>query len=277
MPQICSKKSNNLSATEALITHAVRAKYYLNRDGVPILAQVQQFNTARFREEGWERLFSPDKATKARTPGTPSKPGDVARATRRAKIAAFDFIMCNHDLDLFATFTYSPDAVAEKDSYAECYEKLRVWLSNRVQRHGLKYVLVPERTKRGDIHFHAICNAAALKLTRACSPHTGRPLSHNAKPLYNIPEWKWGFTSAEYIAAADGDRAAVAKYIFKYMGKQLGAKIGGRYVLTGGDLRRPWYVYGDSPSEFFTPGEEKDARALVLDEIGVTYTEWSFI
>lgn len=277
MPKLSYTQSSLLRASDALITHTVRAKYYTNTRGVPVLAQVQKFNNARFREEGWEKIFDPDKATRAKKEEGERKPSDVARATRRAKITAFDYIMCNHDLDTFATFTYSPEAVAEKDSYEECYEKLRVWLSNRVQRKGLKYVLVPERTKRGDIHFHAICNAAALKLERAYSPNTGRPLTHNSKPLYNVIDWKWGFTSAEMIADADGDRTAVAKYIFKYMGKQLGAKIGGRYVLTGGDLKRPWYVYADDPHEFFSPGEEKDSRELHIDELGVDYVEWSFI
>ena len=278
MPEISSKKTNNLRATDSLITHSVRAKYYLSRDGLPILAQVQKFNNARFREEGWEKLLDEPKREKREPQDVGiTDAANVARATRRAKINAFDFIMCNHDLNLFATFTYSPDAVAEKDSYEECYEKLRVWLSNRVQRNGLKYVLVPERTKRGDIHFHAICNAEALKLGAAVSARTGRPLTHNAKPLFNVLDWKHGFTSAEYIAQSDGDRAAVAKYIFKYMGKQMGAKIGGRYVLSGGDLRRPWFVYGEDPHEFFEAGEEKDVRELNIEEIGVNYTEWSFI
>lgn len=146
---------------------------------------------------------------------------DVERATRRARKNAFDMIMCNHDLDTFATFTYSPDAVDDKASYDECYKYLNTWLSNRVQRRGLMYVCVPERTKRGDIHFHAIMNSSALNLEAAYSPKTGRQLTHHGNPLYNVTDWKRGFTSAELIhqrADGENEREAVSKYIFKYMG-----------------------------------------------------------
>jgi hypothetical protein len=282
----------DLRKPESAITHSCRAKYYFNHKGSLTLACVQQFSSAKFRESGWERLddfkavkvapdeeaelgIDPDEATEPELPK--ADPWDIQRAIRRAKINAFDFIMSNLDLDLFATFTYSPDSVGDKADYEECYRHLGAWLSNRVQRNGLKYVMVPERTRKGDIHFHAIMNSDALRLTRAVSPKTGRPLTNKGKPLYNIVDWKRGFTSAEKIALADGDRQAVAKYIFKYMGKQMGQKIGGRYVLAGGNLQRPFYVYSDDPSEFFTEGEEKRKRDMRIDEVNLTYTEWNFL
>ena len=101
----------------------------------------------------------------------------------------------------------------------------------------MKYVIVPEHTKRGDIHFHAICNSSALKLVEATNAKNGKPLKHNGKQLYNLTDWDFGFTSAEVIGDTEGDREAVAKYIYKYMRKQMGQKIGGRYLLTGGYLK----------------------------------------
>lgn len=265
--------------TDAQISYSCRAKYYYNTDGIPTLACVQKFSDAKFRESGWEALDKEPKTVEksVEKDNETSSFANVQRATRRAKILAFDYIMNNPDLDLFATFTYSPEAVEEKDSYEECYRALGVWLSNRVQRCGLKYVIVPERTKAGDIHFHAIMNSSAVKLVNALSPYTSRQLTHNGKPLYNIIDWKFGFTSAEFIATADGDRRAVSKYIFKYMGKQMGQKIGGRYVLTGGELRKPLYVYSDDEREFFEQGEEKYSRDMYLEECGLSYKEWSFI
>ena len=268
-------KLQNLRKTDVQISYSCRAKYYYDANGMPVLAQVQKFNDAKFRESGWEAI---DKIKEPKVLlSEKHEAANIQRATRRAKILAFDYIMNNHDLNLFATFTYSPQAVTEKDSYAECYSKLGPWLSNRVQRNGLKYVIVPELTKVGDIHFHAVMNDEATKLVRAYSPKTSRPLTHNGKPLFNIMDWPYGFTSAEYIAAADGDRRAVAKYIFKYMGKQMGQKIGGRYVLTGGDLRRPLYVYGDDERDFFEAGTEVYQREMELDECGLIYNEWSFL
>ena len=275
--------------TENLITHPVRAKYYPMPDGTFRLASVQAFNVPRFREEGWESrqkrtsvrfsAWTDEEREDAET-GREASTFDVERATRRARKNAFDIIMCNHDLDTFATFTYAPDAVGDKASYDECYRYLNNWLSNRVQRNGLKYVCVPERTKAGDIHFHAIMNSTALKLSQAFSPHTGRPLTHKGNPLYNVADWSRGFTSAEFIGqrnAGDDERAAVSKYIFKYMGKQAGQKIGGRYCLIGGAVIRPTYVYGDSPSEFLDEGTAAAYRNHVEVADGLTYDEWSFI
>lgn len=280
------------TASENLVSHPVRAKYYRLPDGSLRLACVQAFNTPRFREEGWEkrqkRTDVPFVAGELSEWGEGEQENaekgisgavcDVERATRRARKNAFDMIMCNHDLDTFATFTYSPDAVGDKASYDECYKYLNTWLSNRVQRRGLKYVCVPERTKAGDIHFHAIMNSTALSLEAAYSPKTGRQLTHGGNPLYNIPDWKRGFTSAELIRQkgdGENEREAVSKYIFKYMGKQAGQKIGGRYCLIGGALVRPVFVYGDRAEEFLSGEVERYRNHVEID--GVVYDEWSFI
>lgn len=266
------------------ITHAVRAKYYVI-NGVPTLAAVQKFSVPKFREAGWEscrdkeelytRLEYAAEASEVENE-TKGFVSDIKRATRRAKIMAFDFIMANTDLDTFVTFTYSPDMVDNKASYDDCYVLLRNWLSNRVQRCGLKYVLVPERTKIGDIHFHAIMNSEALRLERARS-QKGYSLHHKGKPLYNVTDWTAGFSSAEIIGNAEGDRIAVSKYIFKYMGKQMGQKIGGRYVLSGGKLQRPMYVYSEDESEFFDDGDELYTRTCDIPGTDLTYQEWSFL
>lgn len=273
-----------LTKPKASVTHAVRAKYYV-LNGIAVLASVQKFSVPKFKEAGWEQCRDKEELftrleyaadTAENEASTEPLLADIKRATRRAKIMAFDFIMANPDLDTFVTFTYAPEKVSDKSSYEDCYQVLKNWLSNRVQRNDLKYVLVPERTKVGDIHFHAIMNSSALQLTRALSPK-GIKLHHNGKPLYNVTDWSAGFTSAEIIGNADGDRIAVSKYIFKYMGKQMGQKIGGRYVLTGGKLARPLYAYGESETEFFEMGDEKYSRENVISCAELTYQEWNFL
>lgn len=255
-----------------------RAKYIPQSDGSLRLVQIQSFSCPIFNPLGLEPFEDEEGEREAFATSEAEK---IKRAARRAKIGAFDKILCNPDLDCFATFTYSPDAVEERGSYAACYDELRPWLSNRVQRRGLKYVIVPERHKKGGIHFHAVMNAAALKLERARSAKTGRALAHKGNPLYNITDWKAGFTSAELIRGADEDRVKVAKYIFKYMGKQqVGAygeeaKIGGRYFLSGGDLRLPVFDYGDAP-EAFAHGEATYERKIETPGGGV-FRELSFL
>lgn len=244
------------------------------------LAMVQGFTFPMFNPDAdRSRILRDDHPEDHLLEMTSPKPTDlsnVERASRRAKIAAFDKILCNPDLDTFVTFTYAPGFVTDKASWEDCYPYLKTWLGNRVQRNGLKYVIVPERHKSGDVHFHGILNSSALQMTRAFSPRTGRALTHAGNPLYNLSDWRGGFTSAEIIRGGAEDRTKVAKYIFKYMGKQTGAKVGGRYMLSGGDLVLPTYVYDDSVDAFLGDNTPAYQREVDLGE-NRKYMEFSFI
>lgn len=276
-------KKTLLSET-ALLCNA-RATFYPQADGSMKLARVQVFSYPKFKPEGWETVNgNTDQLDPCPTPEeaqeAPPKnaAADLLRATRRARRNAFDIIMCNGDLDAFATLTYSPEAVDDKGSYAECYPYLKNWLSNGVQRRDLKYLCVPELTKKGDVHFHAITNGSALKLDAARSAKSGRLLRHNGDQVYNIKDWHAGFSTAQLIRRReDGDdpRLAVSKYIFKYMGKNLGAKIGGRYVLTGGKLAHPLYAYGDGVEQFAIDNETSSFEIELPD--GGKYWEYDFL
>lgn len=279
------------NASENEVFFCSRAKYIPLPDGSCKLAQVQHFTAPRFRKGGWEEDSSNDFSLDtyvSDTAGVTAAPEDdseklppdhanIIRASRRAKINAFDTILCNPSLDTFATFTYRPDDSLDKASYDQCYDVLRPWLSNRVQRRGLQYIIVPERHKSGDIHFHGILNSSALKLTRAHSPNTGRALSRNGSPIYNLDDWREGFSTAQIIGGGADDREKVAKYVFKYMGKQLGERIGGRYALIGGKgLLKPVYVYGNTPDELCDPSASAYSRVVEVSE-GLTYSEYSFL
>lgn len=259
---------------ESSITYPVRAIYYPSADGMR-LARVESFSRPVFRPDGWESA-SPSRPPRD-AEGASSAAHDrenAARAIRRAKTRAFDLIMCNPDMDLFATLTYSPEYTEDKSSYRECYRYLNSFLSNRVQRHGLKYVCAPERTKKGDIHFHMICTADALKLTEAHSPYDGRLLFHRNKQLWNLSEWTRGFSSAEYITDVNYDNSArerVAKYIFKYIGKDMADKVGGRYLLTGGAFVQPVALYGENKEEFSTELSTRYEKRIDLSKIGMRY------
>lgn len=277
--------SVSFQSSENLVYHKVRAKYIVAPDGSLRLACVQAFNQPRFRSDGWEEVGVDEKekaelvevfSDDEKSDNEESKLSNIERASRRAKINAFDAILCNPDLDTFATFTYRPEDGIDRASYDDCYKVLGVWLSNRVQRKGLKYVIVPEHHKSGDIHFHGIMNSSALKLERATSPHTGRALTRNGMPIYNLTDWRAGFSTAQIIGSAEADRDKVAKYIFKYMGKQVGQRIGGRYALIGGDIHKPLYLYGEDIDEFIEKDTENYHRTVEIRD-GLTYDEYSFI
>ena len=275
------------SRSESSLRYNAKAVYYPDPSGGLQLARVQMFSYPVFKETGWEDRTTKAKALAAEPPelaaadeptedGTTSTPDQ--RAIRRARRAVFDLIMCNHDLDAFVTLTYAPERVSAKDDYTACYRFLRSWLSNGVQRRGLKYVCVPELTKRGDVHFHALANSGALKMATAINPHTGTPVRHHGDPVYNLIDWGAGFSTVQLIRqrkAGQDARLAVAKYMFKYMTKNMGAKVGGRYALHGGRLAVPFVVLGDGVEEFTSSGESPQGWSVELPQ-GGTYTEYDF-
>lgn len=281
--------SANTSVSREALRKNVRAKYYPQPDGTMKLATVQEFNVPFFMPRGWEfesktsNYYDIDndiEGDEVDVDGEP-KAGNVERARRRARIATYDLVMSNPSLDTFVTLTYAPDAVSDKADYAECYKKLRPFLSNNVQRKGLLYVGVPELTKAGDVHFHFLANQSALQLERAVSPKTGRPLTHHRDPIYNVTNWNVGFSTAQIARArneGDDERAACVKYILKYIGKQ-NEMIGGRYYLSGGELARPIYRYGDRAEDFITEGDHctYDKTAQIQNDEGILeYRLYSF-
>lgn len=246
-----------------------RAKY-ADINGAKVLLSVEHCTQPIFSPERIERGEARGEAEERfdamldemAAPAATDPAENRRRAMNRAKIRAFDLLMCNPCLDTFATLTFSPEAI-DRTKYADAYSVLRPWLSNRVSRRGLCYICCPEYHKDGEsIHFHLLANANALEMEVACSPE-GRALRRAGKPLYNITDWKAGFSSAQIIGRSD-PREAVAKYVFKYMGKQSGALIGGRYFLAGGGLTRPIYEYGDEIAQFLPDDAPKWTTEMQL-------------
>ena len=261
--------------SENIALRRCRAKYIPQDDGTLRLSLVQEFSFPIFRQNGFEEIGKDAEHMFGKEKTDELRDEYARRATRRAKVAVLDLILCNPDLDTFATFTFRPEG-NERTSYEDCYRKIASWLSNGVQRRGLKYVAVPEHHKDGEaIHFHAVVNRAGLKLRAA--RYNGHELTHkNGSLVYNIEDWGRGFSTAVEIAAGASDRDAVAKYIYKYMSKQSGQKIGGRYYLHGGKLRVPVYRLAETPEVFFDGEEPKYHRELDIID-GATYREWSFV
>lgn len=158
------------------------------------------------------------------------------RAIRRAKKKLYDLCLCNDDLKYFVTLTLDKKEI-DRYNYDIIVKKLNVWLDNAVRRKGLKYVLVPEQHKDGAYHFHGLINDNDLHFV-----DSGKIVQSAGedKPIYNLVDWKYGFTTAIPIS---GDRDTVCKYIGKYITKQTENKIAGRYYYHGGDLKEPEYTY----------------------------------
>lgn len=112
----------------------------------------------------------------------------------------------------FITFTLSPEKV-DRSSYDDVVQKLRAFLSNLQQRKcpNLKYLIVPElHADNTNYHFHGLL-ADCDELEFVFSGH----FDDNDRPVFNIPQWSYGFTTATLIE----DTARASSYITKYVTK----------------------------------------------------------
>lgn len=200
--------------------------------------EVLACDKAIFHPVGWEMARKPARAPRrpATAPevgqDTPPAPADPGRSMRRARAQVRDLALAN-PFRWFVTLTLDPARVDRHDM-AAITRKLNAWLDNQVRRHGLAYVLVPERHKDGAIHFHGFFNDAVAAVD---SGHTDR----QGHPIFNLPGWSLGFTTALELY---GDYHAAVGYVCKYIGKQ-GEKPGGRWYYSGGNLRRPEVSFSD--------------------------------
>ena len=192
--------------------------------------------SADFGASGWELAEdygkpSKEKAQKERRCIDPEGE-DLARSMRRARAKLRRLALAN-EFRWFVTLTIDPSKVDSHDG-ASVVRKLNAWASNMVQRNGLKYILVPERHKKGGIHFHGFFSDSVKAVE---SGHTDK----QGHVIYNLPQWTLGFTTA--IELYDDYTRAVG-YVCKYVGKQ-GEKPAGRWYYSGGGLNEPKCIYID--------------------------------
>lgn len=113
----------------------------------------------------------------------------------------------------FITLTFDRTKTDSSD-YDIVVRKLRKFLDNLQQRQcpDLKYLIVPELHADGKhYHFHGLL-ANCDGLNFVYSGHTDRK---SKKPIYNIANWRLGFTTATRVE----DTQRVSAYITKYITK----------------------------------------------------------
>lgn len=264
--------------------HSVKhyAKSYIYPCGVvDILASTEP----DFGPQGWEaaedytkpgkaRLVADQQAESGAGQQTKQQPQqsaeDIERSMRRARAKVRRIALAN-DFKYFVTLTLDPAKVDSHDG-AAVVKKLNAWASNAVQRHGLRYILVPERHKKGGIHFHGFFNAAlpavdsgTIRVPWAKKPRKPRSeteraewLAAGGKIVYNLPGWALGFTTALELY---GDYPAAVAYVCKYIGKD-GTKPAGRWYYSGGDLQEPRVEYLElSPADLLA---EYGSKAITI-------------
>lgn len=213
------------NSTLADITSNARIKEY------PSQSVLQVANAPVFRQAGYEpRKRTYDVPPKGKA-DDPVRSMEVSRA--RAKAAVLDIALCNPFTHFF-TWTLDPKVIDRFDANV-VGKKVQTFLKNASYRKGFSYVCVPELHDNGAIHLHGLCNPGAVKLVPAINPHTGKPLlDDSGRPLYNMADWKLGFSSCVQI---DENYARTCGYVTKYMSKGT-EKIFGKWYLSSRNLRK---------------------------------------
>lgn len=135
----------------------------------------------------------------------------IDSSCKRSLEKVYQYAMCNR-WDWFFTLTFNPGLV-DSMNYDVVLAKVRKWFNNVHSRYApdIGYLVVPEQHKSGRWHFHAlVSDAGALEFVD--SGHK----SHG-EVIYNIPQFRWGFTTATRVQ----DTKKVSSYLCKYITKDL--------------------------------------------------------
>lgn len=135
-------------------------------------------------------------------------------AFKRSKNMIYKLACNNKPWDYFVTFTFNSEKV-DRYNFSEVSKKLSKWIDNIKQKYGCKdmgYIIVPEKHKDGAWHFHGLFkNCDNLNfIDSGIKDNQGRT-------IYNISNYKFGFTTATKLS--DIDKAV--SYILKYISKDL--------------------------------------------------------
>lgn len=115
--------------------------------------------------------------------------------------------------DWFITLTFDRN-ITDSSDYDTVIKKLSKYLNNFQQRYepDMKYLIVPELHKDGvHYHFHGLLSNVEHMQFRF-SGH----FDNKDNPIYNIVNWKLGFTTATRVQ----DSGRVSNYITKYITKE---------------------------------------------------------
>lgn len=169
---------------------------------------------------------------------------------KRAIDSIFD-IACMNDWKYFITGTFNDSIVDGSDAKA-IFKPVQYWLNNCVKRKGLQYVLVPEyHPSSGRIHFHGLINDALRLEDSGRVMYKGKAYTVTSlqeqgvdcsglRTVYNIVDWRFGFSTA---IPTDEHRTRLARYVTKYITKDI-EKIFGKYFWSSKNiLRTPTIVY----------------------------------
>lgn len=184
----------------------------------------------------------------------------VRQSMHRTKDKIWNICLAN-DWEYFVTFTFNPKIVNSED-YDDCSAKMSKWLMNAKQicAPDLKYCLVPEyHSDKKKFHFHALMsNLGDIQLV-----DSGRRKDKGTKIIYNIANYRLGFSTAIPINKDSVSQGKIVGYMLKYITKDLATLTQGkkRYWYTRTNCEKPvidTYLIESDKLEDFMEALEND-------------------
>lgn len=160
---------------------------------------------------GEDRIQNEEQKPTRNTNENPDSERALQVSMNRTKQQIYQIALANQ-WEIFVTMTFNQEYVDRHD-YKACSKVLSMWLNNTKRSvPQLAYIFVPEPHEDGAWHYHGLMkNIKGLKL--ADSGKTTK----TGDTIYNLPQYKYGFTTATYVKDTD----KVSGYITKYITKDL--------------------------------------------------------
>lgn len=181
------------------------------------------------------------------------------------------YIARSNDWDYFFTLTFNREDT-DASNYEEVSKKVRNWLKNIKVRASsdFKYLVVPELHKDGiNYHFHGlIANIGNLDIS-----NSGK-IDRSGKVIYNLPCWKWGFSTATKIESNERVTNYLGKYITKDLMNRLKNKK--RYYASQNVNLSPVYeenINRDDLYDYFEADKIKSLKTIGTAFNRITYIE----
>lgn len=141
----------------------------------------------------------------------------------RAIQKVYDLARSNN-FDWFVTTTFNP-ALVNRYDYDSCADTM-VKFTRILRDDGNGYLFVPEQHQDGAFHMHGLISGDL-------------DLTHWKGDVYNLNDFKWGFTTATPIK----DRKRVSSYIAKYLTKEIVVPKGRKRYWASRALKKPTEDY----------------------------------
>jgi len=160
----------------------------------------------------------------------------------RAKSSIIDLIYHNGLIkpwQYFVTLTFDPKEV-DSMNYDVVSKVIAKWLNNmKHQNPRMSYVMTPELHKSGRVHWHGVFrDVPNWKLVPAVNSNLQR-IKKDGLPIYNLSNYKYGFTTVSEIQ----NQEAVSVYVSKYITKDLIDKNYKKKYWCSRNLERPKMQY----------------------------------